>query len=74
MLPLVLPIFMMLMRSAARGAMNVTFCLLADGLESGVFYRDCKVGDKENAKVAENEREWKRLKELSEELVKEYKK
>ena len=69
---LFLPFVLMFMRSAARGAMNVTYCLLADGLTPGAFYRDCQLGEKENAKVREQGAKGVELMRLSEELVKDF--
>jgi len=48
---LLAPLFLAIMRGAARGACNIVHATTAEGLQNGGYYRECKLAEKENAKI-----------------------
>jgi len=70
---LVAPLFFMIMRSAARGAENIIQAVLEEDQElvPGGFYRECKIAEPENAKLADLGDVGIRLWDISESLTEE---
>jgi len=63
------PIMLAIMRGAARGACNIVHATTAEGLQNGGYYRECRLAEKEAAKIekmAIEDGDGKRLWELSE--------